>query len=99
MPPVLSSGEEEHVVKTGIGGVAIAQGLESFGVGSSVEYDIAWTGGIGILVSGDNDCNLVGNREVVTAFIPNAVKPYRQVFRITLAKEFMGMTIDGGIWV
>ena len=75
MPPVLSSGDEENIMETGIGRVTIAQGLESIAIGSAVEDDIKWTSSISIFISRDDDCNLISNWEVVTAFISNTVEP------------------------
>ena len=62
MPPVLSSGEEENIMETGIGRVTIVQGLESIAISSAVEDDITWTSGISIFVSRDDDCNLISVR-------------------------------------
>jgi len=76
VPPMLTSREEEDVVEAGICRMAIIEGLESASIGSSVEDNIAWTSGFSILITRNNDGNLISDREVVTSFVPNAMKSY-----------------------
>jgi hypothetical protein len=73
VPPVLTGREEKNIVEAGICRVAIMEALESIGIGSSVEEDVTWASDFGIFVPSDDDSDLVGNREIVMSFVPNAV--------------------------
>ena len=72
MPPALTGREEEDIVETGIRRVAIVEGLERIGLISLMKGNITWASGFGVLVSRDNDCDLIDNREVMASFVPDA---------------------------
>ena len=84
MPPMLTCRKEEDIMEAGVCGMAVVEGLKSASVSSLVEDDIAWTGGFSDLVTRNDDSNLVSDREVVTSFVPDAMKFDRALHRSIL---------------
>lgn len=76
VPSVLTSREKEDIMEAGVSGMTVVERLESVGISSLVEDDIAWANSFRILVARNNDGDLVSNRDIVTTLVPNTMEPY-----------------------